>query len=123
MSGLERRLDKLEVRYLETCAERHMEKGGRLPADVHDAPRSNERRQREGLEPLFVITDEGEMYTRDGRPVTEYHQTLAEEFYWLTVEWGGLGFVHDAEAEAFYTAEGELAVSRTRANLQHALRR
>ncbi len=100
-----------------------MEKGGHLPARIHDAQRSKERRQREGKEPFFVITDEGEIYTRDCRPVTEYHQTLAEEFYWQRVEWGGLGFVHDEEAEAFYTQEGELAVSRTRANLQHILRR
>jgi hypothetical protein len=100
-----------------------MERGGHLPARIHDAKRSNERREREGKEPFFEITEGGEIFTRDGRPVTEYHQTLAEEFYWLTVEWGGLGFIHDEEAEAFYTEEGELAVSRTRANLQHILRR
>lgn len=100
-----------------------MERGGRLRARLHDAQRSNERREQEGKEPLFVITDDGEIFTRDGRPVTGYHQTLAEEFYWMTIEWGGLGFVHDEEAEAFYTEEGELAVSRTRANLQHILRR
>jgi hypothetical protein len=100
-----------------------MERGGRLPADTRDAQRSNERREREGKEPFFVITEAGEIFTRDGRPVTEYHHTLAEEFYWQTVEWGGLGFIHDEEAEAFYTEDGELAVSRTRANLQRILRR
>jgi hypothetical protein len=120
VSSLRRRLDRLAASLQTT--ERHMEKGGHLPADIHDAQRSNERRQREGKEPLFVITNEGEIFTRDGRPVTESHQTLAEEFYWQTLEWGGLGFVHDEEAEDFFTEEGELAVSRTRANLQHVLR-
>jgi hypothetical protein len=121
VSNLKRRLDRLGA--IQERTERPMERGGHLPADILDAQRSNERREQEGKEPFFVITEAGEIYTRDGRPVTEYHQTLAEEFYWLTVEWGGLGFVHDKEAEAFYTEEGELAVSRTRANLQHVLRR
>ena len=119
---MRRRLDKLEATH-HSHEEGPVESGGRWPAEVHDAQRSNERREQEGKEPLFVITEEGEIYTRDGRPVTKSHQTLAEEFYWQTVEWGGLGFVHDEEAEAFYTEEGELAVSRTRANLQHILRR
>jgi hypothetical protein len=69
-----------------------------------------------------VITAEGGIYTRDGRPVTEYHQLGAEEFYWMEVEWGGPGFIHDEEAEAFYTPEGELAVSRTRFDLRHLLK-
>ncbi len=74
--------------------------------------------------PPFEIASDGRVYcTRDGKPVTTYHQTLAEVWYWQTLEWGGLGFVHDEEAQAFYTEEGELAVSRTRANLQHMLRR
>ncbi len=72
----------------------------------------------------FEIAPDGRVFcTRDGKPVTTYHQTLAEQWYWETVRWGGLGFVHDEEGEAFYTEEGELAVSRTRANLQHMLRR
>jgi hypothetical protein len=100
-----------------------MEKGGRLPASVCDAEVSNEGRRREGKEPFFVITAEGEIYTRDGRPVTEYHQLGAEEFYWMEVEWGSPGLIHDEEAETFYIPEGELAVNRTRFDLRHLLNR
>jgi hypothetical protein len=32
-------------------------------------------------------------------------------FYWIEVEWGGSGLTHNEEAEAFYSAEGELTVS------------
>jgi hypothetical protein len=68
-----------------------------------------------------VLVEEGQIYTRDGHPVTECHQTLAEEFYWMEVERGGPGLVHDEEAEEFYTPEGELALSRTYCNLQCVL--
>jgi hypothetical protein len=121
MSSLRRRLDKLEI--LHPTGDQSMEKGGRLPACIHDAEASNERRGREGKEPLFEITVEGEIYTRDGRPVTEYHQLGAEDFYWMEVEWGGPGLIHDEEAEAFYAPEGQLAVSRTRFDLRYLLNR
>jgi hypothetical protein len=75
-------------------------------------------------EPPFTITEAGEVFcTRDGKPVTTYHQTLAEPWYWQEVEWGGPGLVHDEEAEAFYTREGELAISRDRVDLQHYVNR
>jgi hypothetical protein len=51
--------------------------------------------------------------------VTDSHQTLAEEFYWMEVGWGpSLDLVHDEEAQAFYTPSGELALSREYVNLE-----
>ncbi len=47
------------------------------------------------------------------------NQTLAEVFYWKEVGWGGPVLVHDEEAQAFYTPDGELAVSRNRVGLRH----
>jgi hypothetical protein len=61
--------------------------------------------------------------TCDGKPVTDSRQTIAELFYWMDVEWGGSGLIHDEEAEAFYTPEGELGVSRTRFDLRHLFKR
>ena len=76
-----------------------------------------------GLLP-FTITEDGEVRSaRDGKLITTFAQTLAEVWYWQEVEWGGLGLVHDEEAETFYTPNGELALSRDRVNLQHYLSR
>jgi len=70
---------------------------------------------------LFDVTEAGVFCARDGRPVTDTHQTLAEKFYWMEVGFGGEGLVHDAEAEAFYTTEGELALSRDFVHLERLL--
>ncbi len=57
--------------------------------------------------------------SRDGKPITDTRQTLAEPWYWEEVEvWGGEGLVHDEEAQAFYTPSGELALSRNLVDLQ-----
>jgi hypothetical protein len=89
----------------------------------HAAECANRDRGRENLEPIFEITDDGTVYTFDGRLVDDRHQSLAETFYWMEVGWGSPGLVHDEEEEAFYTLEGELAVSRTRCDLQILLNR
>ena len=89
----------------------------------HAAECDTRQRQRDGLEPIFEISEDGTVYTFDGRLVDDCHQSLAETFYWMEVEWGSPGLVHDEEAEAFYTPEGELAVSRTRCDLQRILNR
>ena len=91
---------------------------------AYEANRMNENRLREGREPVFEITDSGDVFcTHDGRPVTEWRQTLAEDWYWQELEWGKpLGLIHDEEAEAFYPPEGDLAISRYVVNLQYALR-
>jgi hypothetical protein len=58
---------------------------------------------------------------RDGRPVTNTQQTLAEKFYLMELGWGGPGLVHDPEAEAFYTPEGEIALSRDFVHLERLM--
>jgi hypothetical protein len=69
--------------------------------------------------PLFEITENGNVLcAHDGKPVTNTRQTLAEGFYWQTVEWGGdPNLIHDEEGQAFYTPDGELALSRDYVNL------
>jgi hypothetical protein len=72
--------------------------------------------------PIFEITENGGVLcARDGRPVTNFQQTLAEEWYWQELEWGAPGLVHDEEAQAFYTQSGELALSRDRVDLQRLM--
>ncbi len=78
-----------------------------------------------GDEPPFVIDEAGDVFSsRDGKPITEPRQTLAETWYWEEVEvWGGEGLVHDEGAQAFYTPSGELVLSRDRVDLRLLFRR
>jgi len=70
----------------------------------------------------FVVDEVGDVFaSRDGKPIMEFAQTLAETFYWQEVEWGGDGLVHDEEAQAFYARTGELAVSRDAVDLRHLM--
>ena len=72
--------------------------------------------------PLFEIDADGNVFcTHDGKPVTDSRQILAEEFYWMEVEWGGPGLIHDEEAEEFRTPGGELALSRERVSFPHLM--
>jgi hypothetical protein len=109
-----------------------LEAAGR-PDPEDERPREQERERireavqqsiehslREGNEPVFEITDDGDVFcARDGKPVTEYHQTLAEEWYWDYVAWGNPGgLIHDEQSEGFYMpTNGELAFSRDRCYL------
>ncbi len=75
-----------------------------------------------GDEPPFVIDEEGNVSSsRDGRPVTEYIQTLCEVWFFRELEWGAPGLIHDEGAQAFYTPTGELAISRDRMDLRHLI--
>jgi len=58
---------------------------------------------------------------RDGRPVTDPHQTLAEKFYWMEVGFGEEGLVHDEETQEFFTPEGEIALSRDFVHLERLM--
>ncbi|MDP9458078.1 MAG: hypothetical protein M3Q60_20420 [Actinomycetota bacterium] len=71
----------------------------------------------------FLVDEAGNVFSsRDGKPITDTHQTLAEEWYWEEVEvWGGEGLVHDEEAQTFYARTGELAISRDRVDLRHLM--
>jgi len=72
--------------------------------------------------PVFEITEDGGVISaRDGKPVETVTATLAEEFYWMEVEWGAPDLIHDEDQEAFFTRDGHLAVSRERVNLPHLL--
>ena len=74
--------------------------------------------------PPFTITEGGEVRSaKDGKLITTFNQTLAEVWYWQEVEWGGPGLIHDEEAEAVYTNDGEFALSRDCVNMQRYLRR
>ncbi len=71
-------------------------------------------------EPPFEISEAGEVFSaRDGKPITHYPQTLGEVWYWKDVEERHLHLIHDEEAQAFYTPDGELALSRDRVDLRH----
>lgn len=117
---MKRRLDRLEdARHPQPEDERE-EKRRRIREQAEHANHCRDRDE----PPVFEITAAGDVLcARDGRPVTDPRQTLAEQFYWMEVEWGGPGLVHDEDAQAFYTPSGHLAVSRDRVNLQHLLRK
>ena len=125
MGGLRRRLDKLEDEA------RPEPEGEHARVEEHERTRESAEHANRcgwgkefGRWPLFEIAENGEVFcTHDGKPVTDSGQTLAEHFYWMEFEWGGGSLIHDEEAEAFYTPEGELAVSRDRVNLQCLLNR
>jgi hypothetical protein len=111
---------------------------GRLEGDRRDgeAPKATEKR-RNGIreqaehanrcqdryeEPLFEITEEGDVFcARDGRPVTHTQQTLAEKCYLMELGLGGHGLVHDPEAKVFYTPEGEIALSQDFVHLERLM--
>ncbi len=124
MRGARRRLEQLEDSAgLASAGGRpedereHRERRERI---AHDANRSNERRRSEGLEPIFEVDEGGDVFCAyDGKPVTDFHQTLAEVFFWDYVEMGNPGgLYYDEATEGFYMPDsGELAFSRDRCYL------
>jgi hypothetical protein len=70
-------------------------------------------------EPPFAIGEDGAVFsTRDGKPITDSHQTLAEQWYFDYVAMGNPGeLYHDEETQGFYMPNGELAFSRDRCYL------
>jgi len=83
------------------------------------AQQSIEGKRREDEEPVFEITDDGDVLcVYDGKLVVTYHQTLAEEWFWDYVAWGNPGgLIYDEQSEGFYMPNGELAFSRDRCYL------
>ena len=70
--------------------------------------------------PPFEIAGDGVVYaSRDGKPITERHQTLAEWWFWEFHEEGHnpRGLVHDEDEQAYYTPDGQLVISRERTHL------
>jgi hypothetical protein len=120
MNDMRRRLERLEGAGRPAPEdERQREEERKRIRD--EAARINSSREREDKEPLFEITEDGTVYALDGRLVDNWHQTGAELFYWQQVEWGTRSLIHDEEAEAFCTPDGELAVSRDRFDLRSLL--
>ncbi|MDP9487776.1 MAG: hypothetical protein M3Q49_18650 [Actinomycetota bacterium] len=117
--SLRRRVEALEGSgaTLETEAER----AERLQTVREQAEHANHCHRGEVLP--FLVDEEGNVFSsRDGKPITDSRQTLAEEWYWEEVEvWGGEGLVHDEEAQTFYARTGELAISRDRVDLRHLM--
>jgi hypothetical protein len=121
---IKRRLDKLEERArIQTTedARQREEERERIREQAEHANRCGWG-ERVGGWPLFEIDEDGNVScTHDAYPVTDSRQILAEQFYWMEVEWGGPGLIHDEEAQAFYTPSGELALSRDRVDLRHLM--
>ncbi len=124
MGDMERRLERLEVLAGGGVEETEAEREERLRMIREGAEGANNRARREGRVPPFEIADTGDVAcTRDGRPVTAYRQTLAEPWFWETLEEGPGHLVHDEEGEAFYTHSGELALSRDLVDLRYLMPR
>jgi len=80
--GLKDRLSRLEDEHRPEPEDERERKKWRVRIR-EAAERSIEHSRREGKEPVFEINDGGDVScTHDGRPVTEWRQTLAEEWYW-----------------------------------------
>ncbi len=113
MSGLKRRLSRLEGKA--TLGGPPKVEREKIREQAEHANRCRAR----GEPPVFEITETGDVLcAHDGRPVTDTRQILAEQFYWMEVEWcASPGLVHDEEAQAFYAPDGGLALSRDRVDL------
>jgi hypothetical protein len=121
---MKRRLDKLEQRACIWTTEDTREREDERKRIREQAEHANRCGWGEdvGRWPLFGIDEDGNVScTHDGKPVTDSRQILAEEFYWLEIEWGGPGLIHDKEAQEFRTPGGELALSRERVSFPHLM--
>jgi hypothetical protein len=117
---LEKRLARLEV--LAGGVEDAGEREERLRLIREGAEAANARARRHGrIQPFELSGDGGVVCSYDGRPVTTFRQTLAEPWYWEEVEASYGHLVHDAEAEAFYTTAGHLAISRDVVDLRYLI--
>ncbi len=117
--SLRRRIEALEGSG--AVGETEAERAERLRTVREQAEHANHCHRGEVLP--FVVDEEGFVFSsRDGKPITDPRQTLAEEWYWEEVEvWGGEGLVHDEDAQAFYARTGELAISRDMVDLRHLM--
>ena len=83
--SIERRLRELEEH---TTQEETLAESEKRRKEIREqAEHANHCRKPEPA--IFEIAENGDVFcTHDGRPVTDSHQTLAEEFYWMEVGWG-----------------------------------
>jgi hypothetical protein len=126
--GIERRLARLTAKAQPSeSLEDEYEREKRRELTRQGAEQINDQRRREGMEPAFEITEDGDVLCiHDGRPFRSFHQTLAEDWYHLQLasREAGIedGFTHAPEAEAFYGAAGEIALSREACHLEKFFR-
>jgi hypothetical protein len=67
--------------------------------------------------PPFRIEDGRVFSSRDGKPITDPHWVTCEVWYWEEYDTGNLRLRHNAEREAFYAPDGNLALSRESVNI------
>ena len=112
-----RRLENIKAHAVETSAELEERR-----KEIREAAEHANYCQPRGAVLPFVVDEAGDVFSsRDGKPITERRQTLAERWYWEEVEeeGGGEGLMHDEEAQAFYARTGELAISRNEVSFPH----
>ncbi len=81
MREIGRRLERLEELAGGGTAETEAEREERLREIREEAERMNDNLRQEGKAPIFDVGEIGDVVCcRDGRPVTDFHQTLAEEW-------------------------------------------
>jgi len=119
--SIERRLRKLEGRATPQETPDETEKRRKEIREL--AEHSNHCNEDRGEETFFEIDENCDVFcSRDSRPVTDSHQTLSEELYWMEVGWGpSPNLVHDEEVQGFFTLSGELALSREYVNLERLM--
>ncbi len=99
-------------------AEELERRGEELRMVREQAEHANDCRAR----PVFVIDESGDVFSaRDGRPITDPHQTLADEWYFgfLEDDLNPRGLLHDPETQALYRPDPPylMAFSRDRCPL------
>ena len=75
----------------------------------------------DGLPPFTMTEAGGVRSSRDGKLITDWHRTLAEEWFWWFHEEGNnpRGLIYDEDTQAYYVPDPphELALSRNRCYL------
>ena len=107
--------ERMNERYIE------MRPIERRLAELEDDTAAVERLGGDGLPP-FTITEDGEVFSSwDGKPISTFHQTLAEEWFWWFHEGSAnpRGLIYDEATQGYYMPDPphELAFSRERCYL------
>jgi hypothetical protein len=115
--GLRRRLDRLEEAARPTLEDER--EGLDSRESIRRTAEHANRCARGGWRPFEVTPDGDVLCAVDGKPVTTYRQTLAEEFYWMQMEWEALHLVRSVEPTltldeggAFLAPDGRFALDR-----------
>jgi hypothetical protein len=110
------RLTKVEAR-LGVRGEENPERNRRLILEKAEHTNLCANAEDFGMHPLFDIRPDGVYCTVDGKKLTHWSQVGAEFFYWFHVYAEFPWFIHNDEAQAFYSIDGELCQSRDYTNV------